>query len=594
MTRDAVQGQRPLPIGTQEGLLYALLPMLIAGATGLRKLPEVIAGGLLNPDSYMRLVRLEAALQQHEIGYFVARDGSGAGTLLHWSHLVDFLLCLIALPLRLVLDWHAALHASAVVFGPLSMGALGLALAWTAAPLAERRWLWLAPAAAALSPSIVSYGLPGVAHHHVLLVLVAVMTAGHALRGALGMATPRAGVALGAWAGFGIWLSPETMPFSLMAFGGLWLAWLAAPQGRDIARMIRATGVAFLLVVAGALAVDPPYAGYAAAEIDRISKVYLLLAFAICMTGCAGVEIDRLALRRWSRIAAWLAVPAIYLGVWIGLFPTVVRGPDGLMSAAETHAFLDGISEMMPVHGAGEAVEFLLTGVAAALLLAWLSATRRSLLLGYAAICGCILVVLGGMHVRFAAYTAAAASVMLPMLISRCSIWLSDRTEAVQATARVALMAVFVLLPRAEGLQLWSSAAAATSEAAPTCALSGSAALLAEHAGQVVLADPGDTPELLYRTHVLTVGSLYHRNVASFMRLRAAWRSAPGTIEPDAIRQTGASLVLFCRSPARSLLVADLPPDTLLDQLNRGEVPPWLHRLDEDRQSGTTLYEILR
>ncbi len=202
-----------------------------------------------------------------------------------------------------------------------------------------------------------------------------------------------AGVALGAWAGFGIWLSPETMPFSLMAFGGLWLAWLAAPQGRDIARMIRATGVAFLLVVAGALAVDPPYAGYAAAEIDRISKVYLLLAFAICMTGCAGVEIDRLALRRWSRIAAWLAVPAIYLGVWIGLFPTVVRGPDGLMSAAETHAFLDGISEMMPVQGAGEAVEFLLTGVAAALLLAWLGATRRSLLLGYAAICGCILVV---------------------------------------------------------------------------------------------------------------------------------------------------------------------------------------------------------
>jgi hypothetical protein len=595
MTQRTRQDNRSLRIGIGEGLLYALLPMLIAMATGIRTLPGVIAGGLLNPDSYMRIVRLEAALQHHEFGYIVARDGSGTGTLLHWSHLVDFLLVLLAAPLHLVLDSHAALHAAAAAFGPLSMAALGVALAWAAAPLAERRWLWLAPSAVALSPTIVSYGLPGVTHHHVLLVLCAVMTGGYALRGALALTGPRAGLAMGAWAGVGIWMSPESMPLSLMAFGGLWLAWLTMPERRDLAPMIRITGVGFLAVVTAGFAVDPPYAGYASVEIDRISVVYLVLAFAVCMMGCAAAALDRLQLRGTWRIASGLVIPILYLTVWLGLFPTVVLGPAGLMSAQETRAFLGGITEMMPVRHISEAVEFLMTGVLTTIVLAWLGVSRRSLLLGYVTLCACALLVLGAMHIRFAAYATAAAAVMLPMLITRCTSYLAAWPEAAQAGARVGLMALFVLLPRAEGLPgVSSSASAATNETAPTCSLSNLDAMLASHAGQVVLADPSDAPELLYRTRVLTVGSLYHRNVAAFMRLRDAWRSGPSDSVPQAVRQTGASLVLACHGAARSLLVADLPQQTLLDRLNHGDVPPWLHKLDQDPQSGNALYEVVQ
>lgn len=582
-------------INLREGLLYALLPMLIAVATSIRSLPGVIAGGLVDPDSYMRVIRLEAALGHHDLGYVVARDGSGAGTLLHWSHLLDFLLCLLAAPLRPVLDTHAALHAAAAAFGPLSMAALGIGVAWAAAPLAERRWLWLAPAVVALSPAIVSYGLPGVGHHHVLLVLCAVMTCGYAVRGALRPSPARAGLAMGAWAGVGIWLSPESMPFSLMAFGGLWLAWLSMPERRDIARMIRMTGVGFLLVVTGGFAVDPPYAGYASIEIDRISVVYLFLAFAVCMTGCAAAALDRLQLHGRWRIVACLAIPAVYLAVWLGLFPAVIRGPGGLMNAHDTHAFLDGITEMMPVRSLSGAIEFLMTGTLTAIVLTAICVSRRSLLLGYVAVCACVLIALGATHVRFAAYMAAAAAVMLPVLITGCTEYLASWAEGAQAAARVGLMALFVLLPRAERLPVFSSSAnAATNATAPTCSLSDSGAMLADHAGQVVLADPNDSPELLYRTRVLTVGSLYHRNVAAFMRLRAAWRSPPSDVVPEAVRKTGASLVLFCHSLGRSLLVADLPPETLLDRLNRGEVPPWLSKIDEDPQSGNTLYQVTR
>ena len=104
-------------------------------------------------------------------------------------------------------------------------------------------------------------------------------------------------------------------------------------------------------------------------------------------------------------------------------------------------------------------------------------------------------------------------------------------------------------------------------------------------------------PELLYRTGILTVGSLYLRNVAAFMRLRAAWRSGPSDAVPEAVRATGATLVLVCTHAGvhagRSSLVGDLPPETLLDRLNRGQVPPWLKEVAKDPASGHVLYRIV-
>jgi hypothetical protein len=209
----------------------------------------------------MRLVRLQDELHHHAIEHIVARDGSGAGTLLHWSHLLDLLLIVLAAPFRLVMDTHAALHAAAVVFGPLSMAGLGAALCWAIALVAKRRWLWLGAAAVALSPGIASYGMSGEAHHHVPMLAVIAMVAGYALRGALGLVRKGDGVAMGALAAIGIWLTPEAMPFTLMAFGGLWLAWLQQPHA-GLSRMIAETAAAFGLAILAAFAVDPPSTGY--------------------------------------------------------------------------------------------------------------------------------------------------------------------------------------------------------------------------------------------------------------------------------------------------------------------------------------------
>src|SRR5579863_4670352 len=113
LTRERIDAR--LRLGMRDGLLYALLPVAISFASRAKELPGLLAGGLSNPDSYMRLLRLEEGLRHHDIGYIVSRDGSGAGTLLHWSHLLDALILLLAAPFRLVMDTHAALHATGVV-----------------------------------------------------------------------------------------------------------------------------------------------------------------------------------------------------------------------------------------------------------------------------------------------------------------------------------------------------------------------------------------------------------------------------------------------------------------------------------------------
>ena len=86
---------------------------------------------------------------------------------------------------------------------------------------------------------------------------------------------------------------------------------------------------------------------------------------------------------------------------------------------------------------------------------------------------------------------------------------------------------------------------------------------------------------------------LSERLAAACARLRAAWRTLPSAHAPPEFTAAGIEFVLFCESPTRSPLIKDLPTDTLLDRLNRGETPAWLERIESDRASGNVLYRVV-
>jgi hypothetical protein len=587
--------QRFGQVGRGTGFICVSLAMLTAFGATMRWMPELKSHGLTNPDSYMRLARLSDMLDSGTVVYGLARDGSGHGTVLHWSHLIDSLLCLLAAPFSLFLAPHDALYAAALLFGPLNIAAVAFAIIWAAAPFAERKWLWLGAVLASLSPSIISYGMAGVVHHHTAVIVAAAAACGWATRLIAGHASRNASVALGAWAGAGIWFTPETVPLTMMAFGALGLAWIAWPARGDIARAIGLAGLAFALVTLLALVVDPPDAGIAAAQIDRLSILFGGLALAVAGTG-VGLWIAHAKFTVPStRFLASCAIGGVCCGLWLVLFGDAIFHSNMALDPAEWDALFGHIEEMMPVTDVFSAMHFLLTGLWALAVVSVLAVRRRSLLLSYATVCLTGLMAIGWLHLRFSAYPEAAAAIILPVALTLASVATARWHPIGQSFTRLSIILLFIQVPYLGQLpDLVGRAHAAAVSALPACKAVDAIVMLASHPGAVVLADVNQTPELLYKTRIRTVGSLYHRDVAGFLRLRAAWRVPPTVTVPPEIDAAEISLVLACRSPARSPLVEDLKTATLSDQTRTGNPPPWLIQIDENPVSGHVLYEVAR
>jgi hypothetical protein len=402
---------------------------------------------------------------------------------------------------------------------------------------------------------------------------------------------------MGLAAGVALVLTPEAFPFLIMAFGGVVLSWLFWPASHCGAAA-RAAGMTMLLVLLVSLLLDPPYAGYSAVEIDRISVVWVGFGLACAVAGL-GLEWFGRAPRTPRITMAGVTVVALALGAWLAAFPEVARGTEGLQDAELVRALNALVAEMQPVATAGLALTFLtpgFLGLVVLLLLARQASGPVRWLALYAALCVVTMLVLGFLHLRFSTYSAVAGVVLFP-------VGMTLATEHPPAPRKLLLGFLFMPPLAAGALRLNLllgflfvpplAASALPTTDGPSCD-DGVAAtrLLARVAGEVVLTDPNLVPELLYRTRILTVGSMYHRNAAAYMRLHDAWRTEPGDTEPEAVRATRARFLLACKGSPRLGLVSDLPNTTLLDALIDGRPPAWLTVVAEDGQSGFVLYQV--
>lgn len=584
---------------------FALLFLLAAGLNillGWHYWPAVLAGSLNDPDSYMRLLRIEQGVRAGHLVVNVARDDSGAGVYVEWSRLLDALLWLMALPLAPFLGWHRALYAAGVALGPLGTGCLGFALAWAAEPFSARRYLWTAAVAAAILPGFFTAALPGIVHYHILLLAMIALTAGcvgRAWRDDRWM-----GFLAGLSGGFAIWLTPETMPFVLAAFAVLLLRWWQVRNGAVL--LFTASG--FFDVLAFGFFLDPPGGGYGVPAVDRLSYVYVALALAL-LAGAALLARFEARLGRGRGLAGVVLLGGLMAG-WIAIFPRVAMGPYGILPPAEARAFFGAISEQQPVHGA-ELVVFLFPGLCAVAYALWRALRpqhvdfeamaavaafgappRQQVLWFYIAGCGLVCLVLGAKFLLFVGFSNLLGAALLPVAMSEASSALARRPGRA-GMARSAYMLLVLAVPLLTAMAKPVAPAPKPAAVAdyPSCSLRHIAPLLTPAAGQVVLAGPEDTPELLYRSKILTVGSLYHHGIAGYMRDRAAWRARPGPLPPSQVTATKAEWVLFCPTPGRYALVQDLPKDTLWDALEAGTPPPWLKPAGTNAD-GWRLYKI--
>jgi hypothetical protein len=500
-----------------------------------------------------------------------------------WSHLLDIIIWLLAAPPSLFIGWRHALLAAGVALGPLCVGLLGATLAFCAEPFVARRFMFLLPVAAATLPALQNYASPGIVTHHILLLALIALTAGYVIRAWHGEVFPAflAGLA----GGFAIWLTPETMPFILLCYAALGARWLDLRIGTALA----ACGAGCFDVLGFGFIIDPAQGGYWALETDRLSLVFATLGILLLIAGVCLWQIDRLVPARRRRVTG-IAICAVLGLLWLGLFPKTLAGPYGLIDPVSTQLFFGSITEMQPAKLDATAVAYLLPGLLGAGIAAFCAARYRSWRWLYVAAAMLLALALGVKFIRFAPISAAAAAVIVTIAIQRLSAHFFAR-PALAAAARITLIFLLLVAPRLPAMALAARPAVAT-PAALSCNLRNIGVLLAPAAGKIILADVNATPEILWRSQALTVGSLYHHGIAGFLRLRSAWRSPAGSAEPAELRATGASYILFCSGGGRTNLVADLPKKTLWDALNVEVPPPWLTVIAADPATGWRLFQI--
>ncbi len=585
---------RGRPLRGLPSCLLVLLAVVVADlAFGWRQIDQVWRGELTDPDSYMLLVRMREALSNgHWFGSVVSRDASGHGVVLYWSHLFDAMILLLYAPLRLILPPDGALYWAGAAMAPLSMGLLGIIVMWAPAPLALPQWRWAGLLFTIIAESAWDgYGNFGYVTHHVLLIAAVATTIGFSGRAAVGDTT--AGLGAGTAAALGIWLSPETAPFSLLALGAIGVGW-AAGRG-DTGAAMAACGSALAVLIGLGFALDPPYGGYGVVELDRLSMVFVWLAVIICASAWCLRGAERWLRSAPARALALLLAAGGGAATWLTLFPAFLHGLGGIVTKSQGDAFFSYIGEMQPVATFG-GVSLHLLGPALATLAAAVFAAdargtpgdRRAMALWtYCSVCGVVAIAIGVWHVRFTGYAKLGAALLLPIILSRMA--------PSKHLLRPLVLAVFLLLPPLPyqlGLLSPTEAERVRERRTSTlCSVRLLAPLLSSYAGKVVLANVNDTPELLWRSPVLTVGSLYHSGIEAFMRLRAAWRADDLADVPSALRTAGVEYLLICPGERRSAVVAGAA-GTLWDRVHAGDPPSWLTRVDIEGGSGFILYRV--
>lgn len=496
---------------------------------------DIAAHDLRDTDGYMRIVRVQELLDGG-VGWFEShapRSNTPFGHSMHWTRPMDIALLALALPLRVLLDPADALYFAGVLVGPLLHILFLLAVYWAARSLLQAGPAALAALLAAVQPVIVSYSAAGRADHHTLILLVATLTIGSAIRLFLAdaAAAPRAAVLAGALVALGIWVSTE----SLLALGavGLTLAgWWVLQPGADSLRQLGFWAAYTASAIAAVLLERGP-AGLSAIEYDRISLPYVVLG---ALATAASLLIhftarERVAgrLPRFVWAALFGAVAALAL---VFLFPGMLRGPFADVPAELRHRWLDQVKELQPLHFevlTPVDLSFLLLPVLGLLLIA--PAIRHAEPRARAAWWLVLILILFGLGatmsgVRFAAYPATFAAFPVALVFDRMLRRVPARPTVLKVIGPIVLTMILAFA--------WIAAAALphpreNDRSSMRCSVADAAMAIAS-AGlrqPVILAGNAHGPEILFRSDARVVSSPYHRNVRGILDALDAFEAEP-------------------------------------------------------------------
>lgn len=587
----------------REPLIAAGLTLLLHAGVLLFTAPGVLAGRLVDPDCYVRLMRIERLVTTGAWwdGLMPLLDAPH-GLVMHWTRLFDLVVLAVSLPLLPFMDLHRALFWGGALTSPLLQVPAAMLIAWAARSYIGGRGSLLAVVLFLAQPGIYGVYQIGRADHHslhlTLGIAVLVLLLSWAQRRPAASGLPLlAGIAAAA----GLWVGAEALMVVAIVGGTLALGWLMGQ--RDAAPALWRFALGLLLATLLVLVVERPPGDWAAVALDRLSVVHgmlvLLLAGAAGLIALAGRNAQPGMAARLAICAAGALLVAVPMAL---LFPQFFAGPYGDIDPRVQAVFLDSVREAEPMLARGPAtwadavfaLGALLVAVPFAMTRAW-RGSRGGGLRGERL--GWLLLV-----VAMVVYLAATLHQMrvLPYVQSTLAIpWAGAVLAAAAAVvtrmgrpwrAPCAALAVLALLAGptvAAGLMLGPAARAASAALNDRCAWPSLHAWLDDsQTPQGTVATyvfPG--PWLAWATGRGVISAPYHRNAAGILDVDRLFRAGEEEAQAIALRRDLGLIVLCPQSPGRGghdWYLAASAPDGLYARLAQGRPPAWLVRLGAD------------
>lgn len=549
------------------------------------------AGGLLDTDAYMRLIRVEELWMSGDwYQTITAKLGAPDGLSLHWTKPFDILILLPSVLLSLFsMDMHRAIYWTGVVAPPILHMLACMVVAWAARPLFPQHGAWrLAALILLLSGAALGYSLAGRPDHHPLCILTIALSAGYVVRAMLAPDRARAAVLAGIWSGVGIWVAPEILLTIAPATATAGLFWMFAGNGKPWALLGFRFGIGMTAIILIAIVVEQPPSNWLVAEYDKVSILYLAIAGISMVVFYLAA---RISWKGWPRIAAGLALASVSFAILNILFPRFYLGSLGNIDSAAVAVFIREVSEMQPLwpRNFDSAMEFFrlvgntLAAIPAAAYYLWTS--RRSpnfgallyLSIGYAVTFAATM-----LHLRLAISVSVFGAILGCGLFAMiCQIAVGRGHLTMLATR---LVSYFIV---AFGLQIVGMIEGSAKD--PTEKRKCEPLLVATwlrdnqsgiaHPDAIILTDSIDSPPMIaYMTDYRLVGGPYHRGNENVADMIAAMASTSTEDSLEIIRRREVDLVLICTTFALQA-IRESPPESLYHRLSRGDVPTWLAKV---------------
>lgn len=514
------------------------------------------------PDGWMRLLRIRQGLQHGSLLNYVMRDDEGHALVIEWSRLYDFVILMFSLPFMLFVKQSVAIKIAGLALSPILSGLLAVVVAFIGKNFCKHSILWMSGVIVGTTVAFIKQNGFGTVQYHLFIVfmLATVVACGFELLIGRTCSQKRklAIAAIGGVLGsLSILAMVENWPFVFAVYACI----VCSDVFRKSKNLSLAWSLSFFLSMCLCLLIDPPFGGILVESYDHLSFVFVFLSLFLVIANLS----LRLLQDKDGFLGLFIAI-FIPMVVWLFLFIDVMLGPWGLAKDGDSKIFFAHTMQTMPIHGLFNMLSYGLPGI-----LAFLVSARLAYINRYNIAVLCVLSIVSfsalfatGLAMRFAILTPFAG-----LFGTVAALYLIDLTIDAKGVIRGFLIRLSTLLLAVCGsiiLLLISvkTESAKTDAIASDCSVTPSVAQdFDKYFGDnVVLTPINSVPELLYKTNIKTVGSLYQHGIPYFMKSYRDWYFANtklNDIKYVAFCNDGTFVAAQSGSLGKSLFDGDVP-----------------------------------